>query len=90
MSMALLFTNATILPMTAADGRPRTFAGAVGIEGNRIRLVTEEAAAAEALRELILPNMGMDTVKSQVSSTRRPRPEPSLPMTMAAGPFRSA
>ena len=50
MSMALLFTNATILPMTAADGRPRTFAGAVGIEGNRIRLVTEDAAAAEAFR----------------------------------------
>ena len=36
--------------MTAADGRPRTFAGAVGIEGNRIRLVTEDAAAAEAFR----------------------------------------
>ena len=36
--------------MTAAGGRPRTFAGAVGIEGNRIRLVTEDAAAAEAFR----------------------------------------
>ena len=41
-------------------------------------------------RELILPNMGMETVKSQVSATRRPMPSPSLPMTMAAGPFRSA
>ena len=48
------------------------------------------AAAAEAFRELILPNMGMETVKSQVSVTRRPMPSPSLPMTMAAGPFKSA
>ena len=48
------------------------------------------AAAAEALSELIFPNMGMETVKSQVSATRRLMPDPSLPMTMAAGPFRSA
>ena len=48
------------------------------------------AAAAEALRELSLPFMGILTLKSQVSATRRPMPAPSEPMTMAAGPFRSA
>ena len=48
------------------------------------------AAAAEAFRELILPNMGMDTVKSQFSATSRLMPSPSEPMTMAAGPLRSA
>ena len=48
------------------------------------------AAAAEALRELSCPFMGMDTRKSHCSRTRRPMPSPSLPMTMAAGPFRSA
>ena len=48
------------------------------------------AAAAEALRELSLPFMGMRTSTSQVWATRRLMPSPSLPMTMAAGPFRSA
>ena len=48
------------------------------------------AAAAEAFRELIFPFMGILTVKSQVSATKRLMPLPSLPMTMAAGPFKSA
>ena len=48
------------------------------------------AAAALALRELSLPFMGMLTLKSHCWETRRPMPSPSLPMTMAAGPFRSA
>ena len=34
--------------------------------------------------------MGMLTRKSQFSAARRVMPSPSLPMTMAAGPFRSA
>ena len=46
--MAILFSNATVLPMTAAGGQPPTFTGWVGIDGNRIALVTEsEPAAAE-------------------------------------------
>ena len=46
--MAILFSNATVLPMTAAGNAPRTFAGWVGVDGNRIALVTEsETAAAE-------------------------------------------
>lgn len=49
--MALLFTNATILPMTAAAGECRPFVGSVGIEGNRIRLVTDDPAAANAFRD---------------------------------------
>ena len=48
------------------------------------------AAAALAFRELSLPFMGMWTSTSQVSATRRLIPSPSEPMTMAAGPFRSA
>ena len=48
------------------------------------------AAAADALRELMRPFMGMLTRKSQLSRTRRPIPSPSLPMTMAAGERRSA
>ena len=47
-NMAILFSNATVLPMTAAGNAPRTFAGWVGVDGNRIALVTEsETAAAE-------------------------------------------
>ena len=34
--------------------------------------------------------MGILTKKSQFSAARRVMPSPSLPMTMAAGPFRSA
>ena len=45
------------------------------------------AAAADALRDEILPFMGILTLKSQLSETRRLMPCPSLPMTMAAAPF---
>lgn len=48
--MALLFTHATVLPMTEADGRLQTFTGAVGVEGNRIALVTTDDRAVEAFR----------------------------------------
>ena len=48
------------------------------------------AAAADAFREDILPRMGMLTRKSQFSATSRLMPSPSEPMTMAAGPLRSA
>ena len=48
------------------------------------------AAAADAFREEMCPFMGMLTKKSQFSATRRLMPSPSEPMTMAAGPFRSA
>ena len=63
-----------------------------GCQPSRCRTASysKMAAAALALRELSLPFMGIRTRKSQVSDTRRPMPSPSLPMTMAAGPFRSA
>lgn len=48
--MALLFTHATVLPMTSQAGAPRTFEGAVGVAGNRIALVTDDPAAVEAFR----------------------------------------
>jgi len=48
--MATLFSNATVLPMTAATGAPQTFAGAVGVDGDRIVLVTADAAAIAAFR----------------------------------------
>ena len=48
--MAILFSNATVLPMTAAGNAPRTFAGWVGVDGNRIALVTESASEADAFR----------------------------------------
>lgn len=47
--MPILFSNATVLPMTAAT-EPRTFTGWVGVEGNRIALVTESDADAAAFR----------------------------------------
>ena len=44
--MTLLFSHATVLPMT--DFGPRSFAGWVGVVGNRVALVTaSEQAAAE-------------------------------------------
>ncbi len=44
--MTLLFSHATVLPMT--DSGPRSFAGWVGVVGNRVALVTaSEQAAAE-------------------------------------------
>ena len=48
------------------------------------------AAAALAFSEDIFPFMGMLTRKSQFSATSRLMPSPSEPMTMAAGPLRSA
>ena len=48
------------------------------------------AAAADALRDEMLPFMGILTLKSQRSETRRLMPSPSLPMTMAAALLRSA
>ncbi len=41
--MAILFRDATILPMTASGDEARTFTGSVGVEGNRITLVTSDA-----------------------------------------------
>ena len=48
--MAILFSNATVLPMTASGDEPRTFTGAVGIDGDRIALVTASEADAAAFR----------------------------------------
>ena len=48
--MAILFSNATILPMTADEGAPKTFTGFVGVAGSRIALVTASASEADAFR----------------------------------------
>ena len=48
--MTTLFSNATILPMTAAGDEPRTCTGWGGVTGNRISLVTASAAEADAFR----------------------------------------
>ncbi len=48
--MAILFTHATLLPMTAAADEPQTFVGAVGVDANRIELVTADEAVVEAFR----------------------------------------
>ncbi|MEG0807908.1 MAG: amidohydrolase [Alistipes sp.] len=48
--MNLLFINATILPMTAADDQPHTFNGSVGVSSNRIVLVTNSDTAVAAFR----------------------------------------
>ena len=48
------------------------------------------AAALLAFSELILPAIGIDTVKSHFSFTSLLIPLPSLPMTIAIGPLRSA
>lgn len=48
--MAILFSNATVLPMTASGDEPRTFTGTVGIDGDRIALVTASETDAAAFR----------------------------------------
>ena len=48
--MSLLFTNATVLPMTAVGDQPRTFQGAVGIADNRIAFVSADPAAEADFR----------------------------------------
>lgn len=49
--MILLFSNCTVLPMTApSDAAKKCFVGFVGVEANRITLVTEDATAAAAFR----------------------------------------
>ena len=47
-------------------------------------------AATEALSEFTLPNMGSDSTTSQFSLTSFPSPKPSLPITSATAPERSA
>lgn len=49
--MATLFSNATLLPMTAAADQEQTFTGSVGVEGDRIVLVSAAEADAEAFRQ---------------------------------------
>ncbi len=44
---AILFDRATVLSMTAAEGEAATFRGAVGVEGNRIVLVSDDVAARD-------------------------------------------
>ncbi len=44
----LLFSNATVLPMTGSE--PHTFCGSVGVVGNRIALVSDDPAAETAFR----------------------------------------
>ena len=50
--MTLLFENCMVLPMTAASAEAGggVFTGWVGIDGNRIVLVTERAEEAETFR----------------------------------------
>lgn len=48
--MSLLFINASILPMTAGDGEPRTICGALGVAGNRIAFVSADPREEEAFR----------------------------------------
>ena len=49
--MATLFSNATLLPMTASAGQTQTFTGSVGVEGDRIAFVSAAEADAEAFRQ---------------------------------------
>lgn len=49
---SLLFSNAVVVPMTDDGGAPRSFAGWVATVGNRIALVTADAARVEAFRRL--------------------------------------
>ena len=47
-------------------------------------------AQTEALSELTLPNIGSDSTTSQFSLTSFPSPKPSLPITSANAPDKSA
>lgn len=61
--MDILFTNATILPMTAAGDEPKTFMGAVGVAGNRIALVT--ASGSKPTRSApAIPACGSSTARA--------------------------
>ena len=48
--MPILCSNATVLPMTASGGEPRTFTGWVGTDGDRIALATASEADAAVFR----------------------------------------
>ncbi|MFR0764140.1 MAG: hypothetical protein ACLSHL_09270 [Alistipes communis] len=64
--MAILFSNATVLPMTASGDEPRTFTGAVGIDGDRIALVTASETDAAAFRAAH-PDSGRSTAGANSS-----------------------
>ncbi len=49
--MAILFSNATLLPMTASACQAQTFTGSVGVEGDRIAFISAAEADAEAFRQ---------------------------------------
>lgn len=49
--MTTLFSNATLLPMTAAADQEQTFTGSMGVEGDRIAFVSAAEADAEAFRQ---------------------------------------
>ena len=49
--MAILFSNATLLSMTASAGQAQTFTGSVGVEGDRIAFISAADADAEAFRQ---------------------------------------
>ena len=48
--MPILFSNATVLPMTASGGDPRICTGWVGTDGDRIALATASEADAAVFR----------------------------------------
>lgn len=48
--MTTLFSQATVLPMTTVDQASRTFTGWVGVDHNRIVMVTDSEAQAAAFR----------------------------------------
>ena len=75
--------NFPVVPyMMAADMVSRSDAGFENLWGLQ--------DCAETLYEFILPYMGMETVKSHLSLTRRDTPLPSPPRTNAHGPERSS
>ena len=49
--MATLFSNATLLPMTASADDMQTFTGSLGVEGDRIAFISAAEADAAAFRE---------------------------------------
>lgn len=75
--MDILFTNATVLPMTASGAQPRTFTGSVGVADNRIVLVAADAddpsAATTSAAQTAAAQHG--TADSAVAAFRAAHPD---------------
>ena len=62
--MATLFSNATLLPMTASADDMQTFTGSLGVEGDRIAFISAAEADAAAFQGRPIPDCAKSTPRT--------------------------